>query len=286
MKHIFLSGLILLLPVCAIAQEKAYTDTTIFIGNKKLEIKESAEKIKVKIFEPSSSGDTIENDQIFEGVYKDGKSTERRIILSAPFYRKHKNNLVGFYLGMNNFACKGDINLSQIRSWEVGMYLFEADIPLGKSKKWSIVTGIGFKGNWYGYNGNRAFREENGVTKWLPAPEGKVYTSSSFYHFSTIIPVLLSWQTPRKKNPFFVQGGIEADIRAIPGCTVKYKDENGKKHKENYRDRNAEPGGGNIFLHLGIGELGIYGRYSIDRLFEKGKGPDVRPFSIGISWTL
>ena len=60
MKHIFLSGLILLLPVCAIAQEKAYTDTTIFIGNKKLEIKESAEKIKVKIFEPSSSGDTIE----------------------------------------------------------------------------------------------------------------------------------------------------------------------------------------------------------------------------------
>ena len=73
MKHIFLSGLILLLPVCAIAQEKAYTDTTIFIGNKKLEIKESAEKIKVKIFEPSSSGDTIENDQIFEGVYKDGK---------------------------------------------------------------------------------------------------------------------------------------------------------------------------------------------------------------------
>lgn len=286
MKHIFLSGLIILLPLCAVAQEKAYTDTTILIDGKKLEIKESAEKIKVKIFELSSSGDTIENDQIFEGVYKDGKSTEKRIILSAPFYRKHKNNLVGLYLGLNNFAFKGDINLSQFRSWEVGMYLFEADIPLGKSKKWSIATGIGFKGNWYGYTGNRAFREENGMTQWSPGPEGKTYTSSCFSHFSTVIPVLLSWQALRKKNPFFIQAGFEADIRAALSSTVKYKDENGKKHKESYRDKNAEPAGGNIFLHMGIGELGIYGRYSIYRLFEKGKGPDVRPFSIGISWTL
>ena len=65
---------LLLIPVAGIAQENTAKDTILYVNGRKISIKEGNGKIKVKLYEQSSHGDTIENDQIFEGVYMDGQS--------------------------------------------------------------------------------------------------------------------------------------------------------------------------------------------------------------------
>ena len=71
MKHIYLL-LFMLIPMAGMAQEGISQDTTLYVNGRKILIKENEGKIKVKLYEQSSHGDTIENDQIFEGIYTDG----------------------------------------------------------------------------------------------------------------------------------------------------------------------------------------------------------------------
>lgn len=69
--------------------ESTPQDTTLYVNGRKIVIKEQGDKIKVKLYESASGGDTITNAQIFEGVYLNGQSTESRTVLSAlPSRRK------------------------------------------------------------------------------------------------------------------------------------------------------------------------------------------------------
>lgn len=86
-------------------------DTTLYDNGRKIVIKEQGDKIKVKLYESASGGDTITNAQIFEGVYLNGQSTESRTVLSAlPFSKKNnKRNRFephagGFYIGYTRLS--------------------------------------------------------------------------------------------------------------------------------------------------------------------------------------
>ena len=87
MKHIYLL-LFMLIPMAGMAQEGISQDTTLYVNGRKILIKENEGKIKVKLYEQSSHGDTIENDQIFEGIYTDGQTTERRTAFTRPLRQK------------------------------------------------------------------------------------------------------------------------------------------------------------------------------------------------------
>ena len=87
MKHIYLL-LFMLIPMTGMAQEGISQDTTLYVNGRKILIKENEGKIKVKLYEQSSHGDTIENDQIFEGIYTDGQTTERRTAFTVPFVKR------------------------------------------------------------------------------------------------------------------------------------------------------------------------------------------------------
>lgn len=87
MKHIYLL-LFMLIPMAGMAQESVSQDTTLYVNGRKILIKEKEGKIKVKLYEQSSRGDTIENDQIFEGIYTDGQTTERRTAFTMPLSRE------------------------------------------------------------------------------------------------------------------------------------------------------------------------------------------------------
>lgn len=83
MKKLLLLWL-MIAPMSGMAQnESTPQDTTLYVNGRKIVIKEQGDKIKVKLYESASSGDTITNAQIFEGVYLNGQSTESRTVLSA-----------------------------------------------------------------------------------------------------------------------------------------------------------------------------------------------------------
>ena len=76
-----------------VAQESIPQDTTLYLNGRKVVIKERDGKIKVKMYEAKAENDTIENTQVFEGVYLDGRSIERTTTVSVPFVKKKK----GYY---------------------------------------------------------------------------------------------------------------------------------------------------------------------------------------------
>ena len=92
MKRIFFLFLIMT-SMTVVAQESIPQDTTLYLNGRKIIIKEHDGKIKVKMYEAKADNDTIENTQVFEGVYLDGRSIERTTTVSVPFVKKKK----GYY---------------------------------------------------------------------------------------------------------------------------------------------------------------------------------------------
>lgn len=53
-------------------------DTVIRLENKRIVVKDNGERMKVKVYELTEEGDSIDSEMIFEGHYRDGQSYERR----------------------------------------------------------------------------------------------------------------------------------------------------------------------------------------------------------------
>lgn len=291
MKHILLL-LFLLVSATTMAQEETISqDTTLFVNGRKIVIKEKEGKIKVKLYEQSAPGDTIENDQIFEGVYKDGQSTERRTAFSVPFMKKKNLNkfephIAGFYMGYTrmandfDFSNAGAIDLNNFKSWEIGFTLFEGSIALSRNHQWGLVSGLGWGYTAFRASGNYAFREtEQGTTSILPGgTEEDIYSQSRLRYFYFRIPLALEWQQKiNNKELLFFSLGAEAEIRHGVRSMGKIDG-----HKETFdKGLNVRPVGINLLAQAGYDDIGIYLRYSTYSLFEHNKGPKLYPWSFG-----
>lgn len=272
-------------------------DTTIIIDNKRIEVLESEDRMKVRVYELDEQGDEIEREKIFEGHYKDGKSYEKRHhmrTLNIPLPTWDKNfdaHWVGFGMGFANFA-DGSLHINDINgvslrsenSLEYNLNFMEMSFPFSKNN-WAIVTGAGMRWSRYRLKTNNYFKEnEEGITVLQPAPEGIVYSKSKLNITSLTIPVLLEWQSRRVKGDrFFLSAGVVGVIKTISSSKVQYRDENNKKHKDKMdRGMNIRPVNMDFLVQGGYDWIGFYVKYSPIGLFEGGKGPRVHPVSIGL----
>ncbi|WP_321332441.1 outer membrane beta-barrel protein [uncultured Bacteroides sp.] len=284
--------LLILAPIAGMAQETNKRDTTLFVNGRKLTIKEHEGKIKVKLYEETSHGDTIENDQIFEGVYLDGQSIERRMALSIPFTKKKyrgrfEPHYAGLYFGYGNLASglrlknAAGIDLVASKSWEIGINLFQGSLVLTPDHHWGLVSGLGYGYNSFRIDGNKAFQREDGVTKLISAPDNVTYSQSRLRYNSFRIPLLLEWQQRfGNKGPLFASLGGEAEIRCWINSKVKVDDH----EKTLDKNLNIHPVGINLLAQAGYDNWGVYLRYSAFNMFEKDKGPELHPVTFGLVW--
>ena len=298
MKKLLLLWL-MIAPMSGMAQnESTPQDTTLYVNGRKIVIKEQGDKIKVKLYESASGGDTITNAQIFEGVYLNGQSTESRTVLSAlPFSKKNnKRNRFephagGFYIGYTrlsndflSFNPSNGADLNTSHSWEIGGNLFTGSHAFAPTYNWGITIGLGWGYRSMRLDGNDAFREIDGVTEiysGMEAEEPIEYSKSRLRYFYCRIPLSIEWQTRLNgKGPLFFAVGPEAEIRH--GFRSKAKVNGSKKTID--KGLNGRPLGINLLAQAGYADLGVYMRYSTYGLFEKNKGPELYPFSFGVCW--
>lgn len=277
---------LLFIPIIGNAQEITVSqDTIMMVNGRKLVIKEQGDQFKIKVYEEIHQGDTIENDQIFEGIYKNGRSTEKRVMFSTAFSNRRKRSyLASELVGLAMLTNAGSIKYSQIRSWEIGIILFEMAQHPWKNKHWTYAIGAGINTTNYGYKGNGALQDdENGIAQWAPAPEGDTYKKSRLMGISVNFPIIIDWQASlSKKNSFYIQAEVEVGLASYT-TRVIYK---GKKEDENIRYKNFSMFNANTLLRIGYKDVGIYTRYSILPLFDDHKGPQAHPVSVGMFLTL
>ncbi len=271
-------------------------DTTITVDNKRIEIRDDGDRTKVRVYEITTNDGEVESALVFEGHYQDGKSFERRrsanaITIPLPKWnRGFSGHWAGFGMGFANFADGTNVNdingvsLDSGKSLEYNLNFMEKSFRLSRQYNWALVTGVGMRWSRYRLDENAYFKEVNGITTLVPAPEGITYSSSKLNITSLTIPVLLEWQSPRVRGDrFFLSFGAVGVIKTASSSRVSFKDETGNKQKQKMdTGMNIRPVTMDFLFQAGYDWIGMYAKYSPMGLFETGKGPKVQPVSIGL----
>lgn len=272
-------------------------DTTILFNNKRIKVSETTDRVKVKVYELTNSGDSVESEKVFEGIYKDGRSYETRrntksFTISVPSWnRDYDPHWAGFGVGFANFSDASlslndvdGISLNSGKSLDYNLNVFEKAYPISRNG-WAVVTGLGMRWTRYRLDKNEYFKEIDGVTALLPAPEGVTYKSSKLGTTHITIPLLLEWQNPHRKSELFFSAGLVGAIKTWSSSKVVYRDSDGDKHKQKMDSgMNIRPFNIDVLIQGGLDNVGFYARYSPMTMFEKNKGPELHPVSIGLQF--
>ncbi|MDR1004634.1 MAG: hypothetical protein LBL97_06495 [Prevotellaceae bacterium] len=292
MKATFLLFSMLSATLTATAQATAPKDTTLYVDGRKITVQQADDNIKVSLFEARASGDTIQLQQVFEGVYLNGRSIERTTVVSIPFVKKHNRyqfdpHYPTFYVGFSQlsggamrYSAADHVPQVMSKSWEWGFNFCNTGIAVSADNHWGITTTIGIARMDYKLDNNYGFEKVDDITACVPAADGTVYQKSWLRYWAWRIPVSIEWQALFGSTRAFLAAGPELEWRMGITSRAKYND---KKHTLSDK-LNANPLGVNLLLQAGYGDVGFQARFALTSLFQKHKGPDLYPASIGVGF--
>ena len=297
-RKILLSACVVLF-ICNTIIAAGDDSTKIFeTGNKRILVKENEykQRMEVQVYELNSNQDSSFYEQIFEGHYRDGKSSEQRKYLATidipmPHTWKSKRfyaHWAGLGLGFAGFADMGDydaISFRSSKSMEFNLNLFEKTIPISNRYKWAIVTGLGMRWTRYHLKGNYHFEEIDDYTKLVEAPEGIRYKASKLGITTINIPLLIEWQTPG--GHLFFSAGVVGSVKTWSYSWIEFYDETSNRHKKKQKEKvdqgmTLRPVTMDILVQAGTRGIGVYARYSPISIFENNKGPELYPLTFGL----
>jgi hypothetical protein len=198
----------------------------------------------------------------------------------------------GFNLGINGYMTPDNeldmpqdyafLDLRYEKSINVQLNLFEQNFNL-IGNKLGLVTGLGFE--WYNYRFDNQVKLDH-TTDEIAVVEnpGKEYSKSKLNVRYLNIPLILELQSNPKSNvnSFHIGAGVIGGVRV--GSHTKNVYETNKTQKEKVRDDfHLNPFKADATVRIGWGKLNLYGNYSLLTLFRDNRGPELYPFSAGIT---
>ncbi len=197
--------------------------------------------------------------------------------------RKHlHSHWTGFGVGFLNYdnIPNGEVKMS--KSLNFMFNLFDFNKQIGNSN-WLFISGIGSEWSRYHFDDNAALTKKDGVTFFEPAPEGINYKTNKLIVNYLTIPLLMEYQI----SNFHISGGVVGFVKFYSKSYVKFYDEHEKKVTETKgRDLNIRPIDMKLRVQAGIDNVSVYGYYSPFSMFDKGKGPDLKTYTIGLILSL
>jgi hypothetical protein len=205
---------------------------------------------------------------------------------SSDFIFSWKREIQGHWKGVgidfSQLSGKDDVALNFGKSIGLSANMFQESYVF--NPHWLVSVGIGFGYNQYRFKDDIALKQMDGKTTFVSPPEGATYKSSQFTYSFVNLALVFEYQTKlTKSTPFFVLGGIES-IAPMYGSrsVVKEKSLTGTS-KDEYRSFNLESKNSyRVVLKAGIDDIAVFGYYQFHSMFEKGKGPNLHPWGIGL----
>ena len=300
-RKLFLTALIALI-LCNIIKANDFSDdsTKVFdSGNKRIIVTENTEKqrVDVEVYELQEDDEYESYEKIFEGHYRNGNVNERRkylmsIDIPSPITKKKfdsqrryrlPHHQGSFSMGFAGFADKGDADDIPLRtgsSPEIGLMMYHKALSLSRNNKWGLVTGLGIRWVRYHLKGNHFFEEENDYTQLITASEDLKFKKSKLGITTLNVPLLLEWKT--RNNGLYLSAGAVCSFKTASSSRINYVDERGRKQKEKVdAGMTLRPVTFDVLVQGGIHDIGIFTRYSPVSIFEKNKGLELYPLTIG-----
>jgi len=204
---------------------------------------------------------------------------------------KFKPHWAGFEMGLNNYLNNSGsmsldnsmsfMDLNTSRSWNFNLNFMDYGFGLG-SDKIGLVTGLGFEWNNYHFDNPSSIKEVDGVIEELPL----TYTDIKKNRLQTTYlraPLLLEFQIPAGSKRIYLSAGPVAAVKLGSNTKIVYKENGDEQDLKNKDDYNLSPLRYGFTARAGYRGLRLYANYYMTPLFEANKGPELYPFSVGIT---
>jgi len=186
--------------------------------------------------------------------------------------------------GTNVPAGYNFLDLNYRKSINVSINFWEQKIPLWK-RHINIVTGLGWDISNYRFSSNYKLKPDSNFISG-------VYDSSVTFKKNKLVtsylnvPLLLQFDT----NPFgklrstvHLSAGVVGSFR-LGSHTKQVYEVDGVEYKPKTRDDfNLNTWRYSAMVRLGVGKFDVYATYALNGLFKKNEGPQLYPFTIGIT---
>lgn len=178
------------------------------------------------------------------------------------------------------------LELNYNKSLSFNWNFADLQIPIYKNYV-SLVTGLGLEFNAYN------FRKPITLDQISETVEVAFYDSTTYYSKNKLkatyleVPLLLEFNTNKKQSKsFHLAAGIIAGYK-IGSKTKQIFEKNGEESKVKRKgDYNLNPFRYGATVRIGYDDVSLFANYSLSTLFEKGRGPDIYPFAVGLSFSL
>lgn len=214
-------------------------------------------------------------------------------------HKKFNGHWAGFEIGMNNFMNKNYkmdlptaadgidgqfMELNASRSINYTLNFLEYSLPL-PGEMAGFVTGMGVTWNNYNFKKNIDLVENaNGVMYGqMISTDVKKYDKNTLNTIFLNVPIIFEVQLPVGSKQLHISAGVIGGVK-VSSKTKQFYEINGQEKKEKVSgEYQLNPFRYEATFRIGYRFIDLFANYSFTPLFKNNKGPEVHPFTIGIT---
>jgi hypothetical protein len=175
-----------------------------------------------------------------------------------------------------------DPNVGGSINWAINP--FELDVRIVKEYV-KFSTGLGYAVRNFDLNNNYVLTKDANDNTVGYQDSTRTLTRNRFRTGYLTMPAMLYFNTNSNPNKAFrIGAGVVGGVKIFEAYRLKHYDD-GHRTREKYNGGyNANPFILDLRAVVGFGSVNFYATYATQTLFNSGKGPEVYPFTFGISF--
>lgn len=175
------------------------------------------------------------------------------------------------------------MELNYPKSIQFGLNMIEKDFHIYKNYV-NLVTGFGF--DFYHYALRNPVTLDGGASVLSATTDSTLKYSKNSLNVSYIkIPLMIEFNTSKNsENNLHIAVGGEFEYRIHSVQKQKYEVNDHQNKIKQRDDFNLAPFVYNATARVGYNNITVFANYGLSRLFQKDKGPQVYPFTIGVNF--
>ncbi len=226
----------------------------------------------------------------WEFIEENNKTNVRMVHIPRESFKGHWSGVyLGFcnYLGSdftNNLADDADfMNINAGKSMAFSINFLQYDVNLQKQRNnIGLVTGLGW--TVYNYRLDNQYLlqiNDDGITYGEAITDKTVEKSKLVTSFINI-PLLFEAQIPssNSRSTAYISAGVYGGFRIGSHTKTVYTDGDKQKSRDNI---NLNPIQYGAMFQVGYKIIKLYATFNFSQLYEPNKGPELYPYSIGLS---
>ncbi len=270
-----------------------------YIGTEEKDAKEKQNTDDSKLTAPRISYSASSDDIQSESNHKQTKKVIHKKHYTTSYYNyRFRGNLKGINLGLSGLMKSGFKEgmpegyeaLAPIHSKSLvfSIYPFQKSLTLIGPNA-GIVTALGLEFQNYRFNPEK-FNEINQlVNEWFPfTNENPDVKKSKLVNLYLNVPLMLELKINdgrARHTALYLSAGIIGSLHLKSHTKIVYYGEDGRSNTRKKHDSfDINTFHYSYLLRAGVKQIGIFATYSPQSVFRKGKGPEVYPYSVGISY--